>query len=203
MRIFSTWTLLAFMAACLCSNVAMAQRVISSANDIPIPGVGEAAAYFEPATGDVYLAIEESVLLFGVDSAPFGFDGDTFNLSAVNTTTALGAPIANNSLEIAWLAPFNASGVFQNFPSGVYNIGSLLPADPSIQTAADFDALYPSARFGFAFPGTGVFDPLNVVEGSASFSLISASTSAVPEPGSLSLLLLAGIGATFRRTRRN
>ena len=102
--------------------------------------------------------------------------------------TALGAPSQNDPSGIAWLAPLaDANGLgpldmgfdpgtfdFVLYPSGVYNVGGLLPADPSIQTAADFDALYPEAQFSFAFPGTGVQGPLNLVEGTASFSLISA-----------------------------
>ncbi|MDA8563524.1 PEP-CTERM sorting domain-containing protein [Mariniblastus sp.] len=202
MTIYTKSTLLAFLAVSLCSNVASAQRVVGSVNDIPVPGVGEAAAYFEPATGDVYFALDESILLLGVQQAPFGFVDGTFDPSAVNTTTPLGTPQQNDATGIGFLAPFE-DGAFQNFPSGVFNLGGLLPADPSIQTAADFDALYPDAEFLFAFPGTGVVNPLNLVEGTASFSLISASASAVPEPGSLSLLLLAGVGVTVRRTRRN
>jgi len=214
MKRFFMWKFLALLAVSLCSDVATAQRVVNSVNDIPTPGVGEAAAYFDAATGDIYFAIEETVVLFGLDQAPFGFVDGVFDSSAVNSTTPLGAPSQNDSNGIAWLAPLeDANGLgfgdvgfdpftldFVPYPSGIYNIGSLLPADPSIQTAADFDALYPDARFSFAIPGAGVRSPLNVVEGSGVFRLITASS--VPEPSSLVLLLLAGTHATIRRNRK-
>ena len=208
---------LVVVAVSFWGDVASAQQVIGSVADIPVPSAGEAAAFFEPATGDVHFAIGEDLVLFGVDQAPFGFVDGVFDPNAVNPNTPLGVPIANNENEIAYFAALeDANGLsvgdpgfdpdtfdFIPFPSGVFNIGSLLPADPSIQTFADFDALYPDARFSFAVPGLGIRSPLNVVTEEVSFGLISAPTSSIPEPGSLSLLLLAGLGATVRRTRKN
>ena len=202
-------------------DVASAQRVVGSVADIPVPVAGEAAAFFEPATGDIHFAIGEEIVLFGLDQAPFGFVDGVFDASLVDATTPLGAPTTNNTGEIAFLGFQDGNGVrlgdpgfeletggLVPFASGVFNIGSLLPADPSIQTAADFDALYPEARFSFAAPGDGTRSSLSVVVSDddisfASFGLISAPTSSIPEPGSLSLLLLAGLGATVRRTRKN
>ena len=92
-------------------------------------------------------------MLFGVDQAPFGFVDGVFDPNAVNSNTPLGAPAQNNANGIGYLAGLDPDTAdFIPFPSGVFNIGSLLPADPSIQTFADFDALYPAARFSFAVP---------------------------------------------------
>ena len=198
-------------------DVASAQRVVGSVADIPVPVAGEAAAFFEPATGDIHFAIGEEIVLLGVNGAPFGFVDGVFDASAVDVTTPLGVPTQNDENGIGYLGALeDANGfsigdpefdpetfAFGTFSSGVFNIGSLLPADPSIQTFADFDALYPAARFSFAVPGLGIRSPLNVVTEGVSFGLISAPTSSIPEPGSLSLLLLAGLGATVRRTRKN
>ena len=203
-------------------DVASAQQVVASVADIPALGPGEAAAFFEPATGDVHFAVGEELVLLGVDQAPFGFVDGVFDASAVDVTTPLGVPTQNDENGIGYLGALeDANGfsigdpefdpetfAFGTLPSGVFNIGSLLPADPSIQTFADFDALYPEARFSFAAPGDGTRSSLSVVVSDddisfASFGLISAPTSSIPEPGSLSLLLLAGLGATVRRTRKN
>ena len=195
---------LVVVAVSFWGDVASAQQVIGSVADIPVPGAGEAAAFFEPATGDVYFAVGEEVVLFGVDQAPFGFVDGVFDPNAVNPNTPLGVPTSNNENEIAYFAGFDPDTAdFIPFPSGVFNIGSLLPADPSIQTFADFDALYPAARFSFAVPGLGIRSPLNLATEEVSLGLISAPTSSIPEPGSLSLLLLASLGATVRRTRKN
>ena len=202
-------------------DVASAQRVVGSVADIPVPSVGEAPAFFEPATGDIHFAIGEEIVLLGVNGAPFGFVDGVFDASAVDVTTPLGVPTQNDENGIGYLGALeDANGfsigdpefdpetfAFGTFSSGVFNIGSLLPADPSIQTLADLDAIYPDARFLFARPGEGTISPLGVVDPdsipSFSFGLISAPTSSIPEPGSLSLLLLAGLGATVRRTRKN
>ena len=194
---------LAVVAVSFWGDVASAQRVIGSVADIPVPGVGEAAAFFEPATGDVHFAVGEELVLLGVNGAPFGVVDGVFDASAVDVTTPLGTPPQNDETGIGFLNFDLLAGGFVPFSSGVFNIGSLLPADKGIQTLADFDALYPDARFSFAVPGLGIRSPLNVVTEEVSFGLISAPTSSIPEPGSLSLLLLAGLGATVRRTRKN
>lgn len=208
-------TLMLLVAFLLGSGVANGQQTVASVDDIPIPGVADAAAYFDSASGDIYLALGESIVLVGVDMAPFGFLSDTFDPTLVNSTTALGAPGQNDSEGIAWLAPLrDANGLslsdagfdsdtldFVPFQSGVFNLGGLLPANPSIQTVADFNLIYPDARLSFAIPGDVTRDPFNVVESTISFQLVSAPASSIPEPGSLSLLLMTGIAATFRRTR--
>ena len=198
---------LVVVAVSFWGDVASAQRVIGSVADIPVPGVGEAAAFFEPATGDVHFAVGEELVLLGVNGAPFGVVDGVFDASAVDVTTPLGTPPQNDETGIGFLNFDLLAGGFVPFSSGVFNIGSLLPADTGIQTLADFDALYPDARFFSARPGEGNISPLGVIDTdsipSFSLGLISAPTSSIPEPGSLSLLLLAGLGATVRRTRKN
>ena len=94
---------LVVVAVSFWGDVASAQQVIGSVADIPVPGAGEAAAFFEPATGDVYFAINEEVVLFGVDHAPFGFVDGVFDPNAVNSNTPLGAPAQNNANGIGYL----------------------------------------------------------------------------------------------------
>ena len=48
---------LVVVAVSFWGDVASAQQVVASVADIPVPGVGEAAAFFEPATGDVHLSL--------------------------------------------------------------------------------------------------------------------------------------------------
>ena len=157
---------LVVVAVSFWGDVASAQQVIGSVADIPVPGAGDAAAFFEPATGDVHFAVGEEIVLLGVNGAPFGFVDGAFDPNLVNSNTPLGAPTTNNENEIAYLGALEDANGFSvgdpefdpetfgitSFASGVFNIGSLLPADPSIQTFADFDALYPAARFSFAVP---------------------------------------------------
>ena len=175
-------------------DVASAQRVVGSVADIPVPSAGEAAAFFEPATGDVHFAVGEELVLLGVNGALSGFVNSVFDPTLVNPNTPFGAPIQNDENGIGYLAALeDANGFslgdpeldpetldFVPFASGVFNIGSLLPADTGIQTLADFDALYPAARFFFARPGEGTISPLGVVDldsaPSFSLGLISAPT---------------------------
>ena len=77
----------------------------------------------------------------------------------------------------------------QPIPSGVFNIGNILPADPSVTDAAAFSAAFPTVAFRFGIDGD-FRDDLD-------FNVIAP----IPEPGSLSLLALAGLGVVARRRR--
>ena len=84
--------------------------------------------------------------------------------------------------------PFGPVG---GLPNGIFNLGNLLPIDPSIVDIASFQASpFGAAQIQFS---TGT------ISGSNDFNVIASFS--IPEPGSLSLLALVGLGAVVRRRR--
>ena len=72
-------------------------------------------------------------------------------------------------------------------PAGIFNVGPLLPAGLRF---SEFEQDFGDASVTFAqFVGPVETRPLNFI-------------TAIPEPGSCSLLLLAGLGIAARRNRR-
>ena len=174
------------------TNSLSAQVVINSPDDIVQPGANFADGYYDAATGDVYFAIGEegsfdsNVLIAGIANVD-----DQLIFANFDNTTALGGGDPATITEIAFLfAPFIFD--FQSgIRSGIFNLGNLLPADPSITNIASFQASpFGDAQLQFS---TGP------IEGFRPFNLIAAT--AVPEPGSLSLFALAGLAAISRRRR--
>ena len=195
MKSILTRSLPMFAAALLLTAVTSsnltAQIVISSPDDIVVPGAGEAEAFFDAATGDVFLALGSDLLIAGITNEDFIFTN-------FDNTTELGGGDPNEIQEIAFLtlpAPFG-----EPLPTGIFNIGNVLPANPDITDIPSFLAEFgnvddedpsrvgPQAQFS---DGVGQFRPFNVI----------VSTEAIPEPGSLSLLALAGLGVVARRRR--
>ena len=150
---------------------------VNSVADISTSPVDEARAYYEAATGDIYTNINGTVLLVRLFGAPFTFGG-------VNRDTPLGG-----------FEQFD-SGVghadFSGLANGTFNLGNLLEADPNIRTAADFRIVFPNAFFSSGAPG---------VDEVRSFISVIAPASAIPEPGSLSLMAVASLGLATRRRR--
>lgn len=175
--------LLAFAAVAVLSatqaNFAVAQIAgteVNSVADIPTSPADEARAYYEAATGNIYSNINGNVLVIGLEGAPF-------ILANRNDGTTLGAWEQADAGGLGQLS-------FSGLDNGTFDFGQLLPADPNIRTAADFAAAYPTAVYRSGAPG--------VDEIRSNFSVIA---SAIPEPGSLSLLTLAGLGLVARRRR--
>lgn len=160
-----------------------AQRSISSPAVIPTAGSEFAQAYYEAATGDIYLSIGEDILLIGVTGAPFAFLNGEFDSTLVRRDTALGQTVG--STQVAWQ---NLNGL----PSGIYNIGSLLPIDETIFSVEDFDSTYPEAELVFSVFGISSRTQLNVIPN---------LPQQIPEPGSGGLLMLVGAFVASRRRR--
>ncbi len=145
---------------------------IPSVADIPVPPENEARAYYEAATGDIYLTINGNVLVAGLEGADFLVEN-------ADNSTPLGQIAGEFGI---------GGGGFSGLANGTFNIGNILPADPSIRTTADFAAKYPDAVFRSAAPGIPeIRSQLNVI--------------AIPEPGSGILLLIATSGWLGHRRR--
>lgn len=149
--------------------------VITGVIDIPAAGLGTAAAYFDSATGDIHVAIGSGLIVVGLEGAPF-------ILANRNESTALGI---FEQADFGGLVQLSFAGL----PAGIYNFGQLLPANPSITTAAEFSAAYPLARLRRGAAG--------MPDVRTTFSVVSA----VPEPSALFLISALGVGVAFSRRR--
>ena len=142
------------------------------------PGQGRAA--YDPRTGEVFAAIGSSDVLI------YGLDQETFINANLNNDSGIGTFQQNDAQGIGIIN--NPGGL----PAGVFNIGAILPADPSIGTADDFAAVFPTLRVRSGVAGTGTFS-----------SRVNVLLVAVPEPSSFSgLMTLVVTGCCLRRRQR-
>ena len=101
-------------------------------DDIQTAAAGQAAAYYVPATGDVILSVGQG--LSGLDvTGDDTSDADDFIVGNFDDSTVLGAPVAAGPNNISFL------NFFGSLPSGVFNIGPVLPADSTITDGVTFD----------------------------------------------------------------
>ena len=137
-----------------------------------------AGAVYNPATGEVSLTIRsdvQEVLVLGLFGAPFLNDN-------LNTDTPLGIFEQVDEQGIGQLS-------FSGLPTGIFNIGPVLPANFAIRSASDFSAIYPDA--GIRSGGTGrpeLFIGFNVV-------------TSIPEPNGIAVLACTGMVAFLKRRR--
>ena len=166
---------------------ATAQVTIASADDIPLETTPEGAqAYYEAATGNVYISLGTELLAVGVATNV----NDQLIFDNFDNTTALGGGDPATIQEIAFLVlpPIFAPNFLA---SGIFDLGNVLPADPSIVDVTAFQASpFGAAELQFS---TGA------ISGSNDFNVIASSS--IPEPSSMSLLALACLGAVVRRRR--
>jgi len=149
---------------------------------IPASSFGDASAFYDTATGDVILSVGENLFFVVLGDGPFfGFTPlGEFDPTLVDDSTGLGAPVTNSDSEIGWSAP-----VGDVLPSGIFNVGPLLPAGLSF---AEFNETFGEARFAFAQRTAGpVIEPLVFF---------------IPEPSSFCFLAVIAPIAVLRRNRR-
>lgn len=118
------------------ANIGWAQTGTSfgTVEDIPIAPAGEAAAYYVPASGDVILSVGPGLNIVGVRGL-VDFIDDDFIVENFDQFTPLGAGtiVTKEPDSISFLS------VFGLLPTGVFNIGSILPANSAITDGGKFD----------------------------------------------------------------
>jgi hypothetical protein len=153
--------------------------------DIPESSFGDASAYYDAATGDIYLSLGENLIGLALHDGPFGFVNGIFDPTIVDGTSALGPPDTNSESEIGWV------DVLDRLPVGIFNVGPLLPQNLTIP---EFDTLYRDARVTFAQPATqSVSKRLDIIP--VNF--------AIPEPSSILVLCCSATMIGLRRRRNH
>jgi hypothetical protein len=116
---------------------------VTSSDDIPAAGAQTAAAYYEAATGNLYLSVGSGLISVGLQDSGGGLE-----FSNANSSTTLGVP----------LGPTDEAVVYLNFTGGtlgegVFNVGQLLASNNNIVTGADFSGAFPTVTLLFQRQG--------------------------------------------------
>lgn len=150
-----------------------------SLNQIELPDPENAQAYYDPDTGNVVLAIGES--LFEVTLA----GASSLLQENISAESNLGDPLTGPSNELTWLE-------FTGLTSGVFNIGRLLPQ--GIVDQEEFNSRFGELSFSFS--------TLGGQEQTLPIQILRSSTASIPEPGSSAVFGLVGACTLTLRRRR-
>ena len=136
---------------------------------------GEANAFYDPATGEIFVSIGEGVLVIGLEGAPFVLDN------------------RNDDTELGGFEQADSGGLghldFSGLPTGVFSLGSLLPA--GVTGPEEFAALFGNFAFRSGAPG--------VPEIRSGIQILGLPPVAIPEPGCVILLSLGCLAFAGRR----
>ena len=164
--------LAALIAAFATTTGSTMAQTLGSIDDLTAPA-NEARAIFDSETGEISVAINGNVLVIGLEGADFILDN------------------RNNDTELGGFEQADGTGLgqlsFSGLANGTFNLGAVLPAG-TVGSEAEFRAAFPDLIFRSGAPG------VPEVQSPVAFL-------AIPEPGSMSLLALAGLGAVARRRR--
>ena len=156
--------------------------------------VGEVNAIIDLSTGEIILQIGAGLQVFEIST---DFPGFFSNAAAAAPALAIIDPLLPPGPPSPGPPPGPQFSVFSIgavnpffFPVGEFSLGNVLSAG---LTEDDFAA----TGFTLRFVGPGNPDPENAVSAPDNVFIVSG----VPEPGSLSLLALAGLGVVARRRR--
>jgi hypothetical protein len=136
---------------------------------------GQAEAFYDPATGEVFVSIGEGVLVIGLEGAPF-------ILGNRNENTPLGGFEQADASGLGQLS-------FSGLPTGIFNLGALLP--PGASSPEEFAALFDNFVFRSGAPG--------VPENRSGVQILGPLTPAIPEPGCFCFLSIGFIALASRR----
>ena len=188
---------------------------VGTVDDVPAEADGSASAYYDPATGEVTLVVGAGAISLGVgsvngvilDGSFTGIPGPVFVAGVAPAPLPVAAlePNGFGYLDVnGILQEFTGTGIVNGGAGGPFNLGAILPS--GLETVAEFNSFFgnedETAANLFFQAGFGDGVGGNVGDGSivTGFNILSAGET-IPEPSSLSLLALAGIGLAARRRR--